>query len=514
VPSYAELLSASSSSRRTSKAKPTTGAAEKKKKKIESSFSKPPEPPVPANPAAANPAPALAVPASAVPTSAVPEVVAGCRVVLGTSGLFGTVRYVGGTSFQAGEWVGVELDSEAGKNDGTVKGERYFTCPQNYGIFVRPSSFDVISYPSSASSQPAPTPPAAPPVAVRDTSLEYGTSMSVKSAGAGASAVSDSDNESEASIPSARPSYASSYASSVRGSSSGRKSGASSPVNPVYSPPRRSSTDIYGSLFGNGKAEDEPPSPSALRSSTTSVSSDSSVSRFGGSQGRRLSPRRRTSALVSSIDDVLASMEYASSSGSQKGHSSKSLKKSGVARTPARPKSPFERQSYSQVNSYSTEEERLFVENLVELVAKSPVVSEYLSTEIEKRYNLEAATKTEVAALATRVEGLETTSNAKSDSPAALGSMLGSMAKRFESRAETADRQIEALAQRVASLEDSVAGPLKALNEKLGDIEVGLAKLGPPNGPTGQVQSELKAALETVRALALQAHNAVEAVNK
>lgn len=52
----------------------------------------------------------------------------------------GTVKFVGGTKFAAGPWVGVELDAEEGKNDGTVQGERYFQSKPGHGIFARPNS--------------------------------------------------------------------------------------------------------------------------------------------------------------------------------------------------------------------------------------------------------------------------------------------------------------------------------------------------------------------------------------
>ncbi|RMZ78535.1 hypothetical protein DV737_g3832, partial [Chaetothyriales sp. CBS 132003] len=52
----------------------------------------------------------------------------------------GIVRYIGGLHIASGDWVGLELADRSGKNDGSVKGERYFTCAPAHGIFVRKES--------------------------------------------------------------------------------------------------------------------------------------------------------------------------------------------------------------------------------------------------------------------------------------------------------------------------------------------------------------------------------------
>ena len=57
-----------------------------------------------------------------------------------SDGRQGVVRFIGATAFANGEWVGLELSDDSGKNDGSVKGERYFDCQPGHGIFVRPES--------------------------------------------------------------------------------------------------------------------------------------------------------------------------------------------------------------------------------------------------------------------------------------------------------------------------------------------------------------------------------------
>lgn len=56
----------------------------------------------------------------------------------------GVIRFVGEASFASGPVVGVELDDALGKNDGSVRGERYFSCPPQHGMFVRPTAVSPI----------------------------------------------------------------------------------------------------------------------------------------------------------------------------------------------------------------------------------------------------------------------------------------------------------------------------------------------------------------------------------
>ncbi|EGN99907.1 hypothetical protein SERLA73DRAFT_72683 [Serpula lacrymans var. lacrymans S7.3] len=63
----------------------------------------------------------------------------GDNVRIESLGYEGTLRYIGEIEGKAGLWAGVELSggfSGKGKNNGTVNGKIYFTCPLNCGVFV------------------------------------------------------------------------------------------------------------------------------------------------------------------------------------------------------------------------------------------------------------------------------------------------------------------------------------------------------------------------------------------
>ena len=58
----------------------------------------------------------------------------------------GTIRYLGPTKFgttSSENWVGVEYDEPVGTNDGSVNGERFFSCRVKYGGFVKTERCEV-----------------------------------------------------------------------------------------------------------------------------------------------------------------------------------------------------------------------------------------------------------------------------------------------------------------------------------------------------------------------------------
>ena len=71
------------------------------------------------------------------------------RLLPETDARRGTVSYIGTVPEipGLGSWIGITLDEPTGKNDGTVKGKRYFECSNNCGVFVRPERCEAGDFP-------------------------------------------------------------------------------------------------------------------------------------------------------------------------------------------------------------------------------------------------------------------------------------------------------------------------------------------------------------------------------
>ncbi|XP_044001039.1 dynactin subunit 1 isoform X2 [Aphidius gifuensis] len=88
----------------------------------------------------------------------------GDRVQIKDKDCYGTVAFTGHPSFAAGKWIGVILDEPKGKNNGTVKGQAYFKCAENHGMFVRPIQLKLLDDAGNVMD------PTSPPSAINDDS--------------------------------------------------------------------------------------------------------------------------------------------------------------------------------------------------------------------------------------------------------------------------------------------------------------------------------------------------------
>lgn len=72
----------------------------------------------------------------------------GDRCEVNPGGKRGEVKFLGKIpAIAPGWWVGVQYDEPVGKNDGTCKGKRLFSCPPNFGGFLRPDKVVVGDFP-------------------------------------------------------------------------------------------------------------------------------------------------------------------------------------------------------------------------------------------------------------------------------------------------------------------------------------------------------------------------------
>lgn len=78
-----------------------------------------------------------------------PQISIGDRVEVSPAGNRGEVKFIGKDleGLPEGWWVGVRFDEPVGKNDGRVKGVRYFEAQQGFGGLIRPSKITIGDFP-------------------------------------------------------------------------------------------------------------------------------------------------------------------------------------------------------------------------------------------------------------------------------------------------------------------------------------------------------------------------------
>ena len=71
----------------------------------------------------------------------------GSRCKIFPGGDRGKIVFIGETKFADGYWIGIHLDEPTGKNNGTVKGVKYFECPPLFGKFCKPCNVEQGDFP-------------------------------------------------------------------------------------------------------------------------------------------------------------------------------------------------------------------------------------------------------------------------------------------------------------------------------------------------------------------------------
>jgi dynactin 1 len=215
--------------------------------------------------------------ASATSSGAATALTVGARVLV--AGKKGEIKFVGQTKFADGEWIGVELDTAEGKNDGSVIGVQYFECRPEHGLFVKPAQVKLEGRAPAATRTSARTsllrPPSARSLSTAAAAAAAATPDDADDARSmfGGSSVGDDDTMSVASNSTAPESKLSARMSAKvsklftsTAGSSGRTS-AAAPPSPTGS---ASSVSSRRSVTTAGRDTSDA-APTAARSSRTSV---------------------------------------------------------------------------------------------------------------------------------------------------------------------------------------------------------------------------------------------------
>jgi len=211
------------------------------------------------------------------------------------------VRYVGEIHIRPGTWVGAELPTPIGKNDGSIKGERYFQCPPQHGVFVPETGVvKVLAQPV-----PKPTPTSAPtskpatkprPSSVGTSSTAAKTSSRLSTIGSSKSPVKrPSGQPAQQPRPSISTTAKATAQSSAQPTTQTQRSAASAATKPTTQPAtvakRQSITGTsqpYSGLRTARKPSLSSPSSTAVSARPTAASTPSSAATTAKSKDPRV----------------------------------------------------------------------------------------------------------------------------------------------------------------------------------------------------------------------------------